>query len=132
MLMATNLPYHLTDFIGRKEDLVVVQQLLRSRRLALERTRSAGRIDITARIASALERFWTARSMLSEGRYWYETLLASPNLSALQRSLILQQVVEILRFQGDYARAFLEEHLLLLQSLDDKASLPETPDQHLP
>jgi non-specific serine/threonine protein kinase len=97
-------------------------------RLALERSLAAGQVEITARIACALERFWVTRSKLSEGRFWYEALLAQPELALLLRLQVLQQATEILRFQGEYERmrALLDERVALVRELDEPALLAET------
>lgn len=86
-------------------------------RLALERSLNAGQIEITARIACALGHFWTTRSRLNEGHYWYEMSLKHPELSRETRIAVLHHMAEILRFQGDYARVrtLLKERLAFLQ-----------------
>ena len=90
-------------------------------RLALERSSVAGEITVAARIACALGHFWVTRSRLSEGRHWYELILAQYQLTAPLRAAILKHAVEILRFQGEYirARSLLEERLALQRILDD-------------
>ena len=97
-------------------------------RLALERSLSAGLIEITARIACALERFWVTRSRLSEGRFWYEALLARPELAMRWRINVLQQATEILRFQGEYTRmrVLLDERVTLVREQHEPALLAET------
>ena len=88
-------------------------------RQALEQSLFAGQIEVAARIACALGHFWGVRTRLSEGRYWYETILAHQDLPMLQRVTVLKQFVEILRFQGEYvlSGSLLEERLTLLQTL---------------
>ncbi len=95
--------------------------------LALERSFAAQQIEITVRIAAALGPFWVIRSRLSQGRYWYELLLALPDLAASLRVVVLQQMVEILRFQGEYIgmHALLEERMALLRTLDAPTDLAE-------
>jgi non-specific serine/threonine protein kinase len=97
-------------------------------RLALERSLAAGLVEITARIACALERFWVTRSKLSEGRFWYESVLARPELPIHLRLRVLQQITEILRFQGEYPRMrrLLQERLELVRAQGNPALLAET------
>ncbi len=97
-------------------------------RLALERSLAAKQIEITARIAAALGPFWVTRSRLSEGRYWYELILALPDLAVALQVIVMQKMVEILRFQGEYSRmrALLEERLVLLRALDTPVTLAES------
>jgi non-specific serine/threonine protein kinase len=97
-------------------------------RLALERSLAAQQVEITARIASALGSFWVTRSRLSQGRYWYEIILARPDVSPALRVIILQNMVEVLRFQGEYIRirALLEERIVLLRTLDVPIDLAES------
>ncbi len=105
-----------------------VESSLANLRLALERSLSAHQVEVTVRIATALEPFWTASNRLSEGRQWYETLLALPDLPKALRANLLQQPITILRFQGEDAliRALLEERITLLIELDATAELAET------
>jgi predicted ATPase/DNA-binding CsgD family transcriptional regulator len=97
-------------------------------RLALERSLEAGEITVAARIACALGHYWVTRSRLSEGRHWYETILAQPQLSAPLRAMVLKHAVEILRFQGEYVRvrSLLEERLALQRTLDASTDQAET------
>lgn len=105
-----------------------VESSLANLRLALERSLSARQVEVTVRIATALEPFWAASNRLSEGRQWYETLLALPDLPKALRANLLQQPITILRFQGEDAliRALLEERITLLHELDATAELAET------
>src|SRR2546429_1188631 len=61
------------------------------------------------------------KSLLREGRRLFEAVLAHPALSVSQRVLVLQSIVEILRYQGEYerSRSLLEERLLLLRELHE-------------
>lgn len=95
--------------------------------LALERSLAAGHVEVTVRISAALGPFWVRRSRLSEGRSWYELLLARPDLAPSSRILLLQHIVEILRFQGEYIRirSLLKERIALLRGLDAPIDLAE-------
>ncbi len=97
-------------------------------RLALERSLAARQVEVTARIAAAMGAFWVTRSRLSEGGYWYEVILGLADLSTELRIVILQQAVEILRFQGEYdrVRSLLEERVALLRTSSASAGLAET------
>jgi len=97
-------------------------------RLALERSLAAGQVDSTARLVCALTRFWVARSLLSEGRHWFEAVLAHADLSRARRAQVIQHMVEVLRFQGAYerSRSLLEERLALLQELHEPMGQAET------
>ncbi len=97
-------------------------------RLALERSLAARQVEITARIATAMGSFWVTRSRLSEGCYWYEIILSLSDLPTELRIVILQQAVEILRFQGEYSRirSLLEERVALLRTSSASAGLAET------
>lgn len=97
-------------------------------RLAMERSLAEGRVDITVRFACALTRFWATRGFFNEGRRWFEVVLAHPQLSKSQRAAVDQQMVEILRYQGEYdrCRELLEERLALLRELDEPSGVAET------
>src|SRR5258706_1725409 len=46
-------------------------------RLALTRALAAGHLDMAARLADALRRFWITHNYFGEGRYWFDTLLTA-------------------------------------------------------
>jgi predicted ATPase/DNA-binding CsgD family transcriptional regulator len=73
-------------------------------------------VEIGARLALALWRFWDGRSYLSEGRRWLEAVLtldgtdgrterAAPVLPALWRATLLHVAGNLAREQGDYEHA---------------------------
>ena len=73
-------------------------------------------VEIGARLALALWRFWDWRGYLSEGRRWLESVLvldgtdgrtegAAPVLPALTRTTLLHVAGNLARAQGDYERA---------------------------
>jgi non-specific serine/threonine protein kinase len=97
-------------------------------RLALERSLVAGEITVAARMACALGHYWVTRSRLSEGRHWYEIVLAQSHLSVPLRAMVLKHAVEILRFQGEYVRVrtLLEERLALQRTLSVSSDQAET------
>ena len=97
-------------------------------RLALERSLAAGEITVAARMACALGHYWVTRSRLSEGRHWYEIILAQSQLSASLRATVLKHAVEILRFQGEYVRvrSLLEERLALQRTHNSSLDQAET------
>lgn len=88
--------------------------------------------DAGLRLAGALGGFWFARSMLSEGREWLETMLAarassrasvsaSPNL----RAKALEHLAGLALEQCDYgkARISIEESLRLWRDIQDKRGI---------
>ncbi len=100
-------------------------------RIALTRALAAGHLDAAARLADALRRSWITHNHFSEGRYWFETLLAAERderqLSPALRARALFGAAEFARYQGAYERActLLEEQIALLETLDDRLGIAE-------
>jgi tetratricopeptide (TPR) repeat protein len=94
-------------------------------RVVLSRLLAAGDLPVVVRLADALRRFWIMHNHFSEGRYWFETLLAHQSddrsLSPPLRARILFGAAEFARYQGDYdrARTLLEEQMALLRRPED-------------
>jgi non-specific serine/threonine protein kinase len=115
---------------------------------ALQWSEQQGELELTARLAGALWRFWEAHNYLSEGRRWLELALNSFRLpiadcrleevdqstiynlrSAMNlRVKVLNGAGILANDQGDYARAreLLEESLLLCRAAGDKRSIAAT------
>ncbi len=86
-------------------------------------------IEVGVRLGSALWRFWTVRSHLSEGRAMLERLLAaSKRTGAPMREKVLLALGTLLWHQGDYARIgeIVEEQLSLCQQLGDQQGVAHT------
>jgi predicted ATPase/class 3 adenylate cyclase len=86
-------------------------------------------IEVGVRLGSALWRFWTVRSHLSEGRAMLERLLvASERNEASVREKVLLALGTLLWHQGDYARIgeIVEEQLSLCQQLGDQQGVAHT------
>ncbi len=86
-------------------------------------------IEVGVRLGSALWRFWTVRSHLSEGRATLERLLAaSKRNGAPMREKVLLALGTLLWHQGDYARIgeIVEEQLSLCQQLGDQQGVAHT------
>jgi non-specific serine/threonine protein kinase len=100
-------------------------------RIALTRALAAQHIDTAAQLAEAVRRFWITRNHFSEGRHWFETLLATSHgdkqLSPSLQACVLFGTAEFARYQGAYERActLLEDLIALLQTLDDLPRLVE-------
>jgi non-specific serine/threonine protein kinase len=100
-------------------------------RVALTRALNAGQLDAATQLADALLRFWIMHNHFSEGRYWFEALLAAENedhrLSPPLRARALFGGAEFARYQGALERTctMLEELLTLQQTLDDAFGLME-------
>jgi predicted ATPase/DNA-binding CsgD family transcriptional regulator len=92
---------------------------------ALERSYAAGALEVTARIACALELFWIMRSRLQEGRHWYETLLVAFVDSPSRQVPVVQSLIEILRSQGEYLRirSLLNARVVYMQEQHDSVGL---------
>ncbi len=100
-------------------------------RVALTRALAAGRLDAAIRLADMLRRFWITHNHFSEGRYWFESLLAAENeeqrISPSLRARALFGAAEFARYSGatDRACSLLTEQLALLEALDDKSGIAE-------
>ncbi len=108
--MGTNLPYHLTTFIGREEDLEHVRQLLRSKRLVtLVGPGGIGKTRLALRVAAEFE------EVFSDGVWLIE--LASLTDPALLPQVILDtcNIRETAKnaSQETLIQALLHKHLLL-------------------
>ncbi|HTK09155.1 MAG TPA: LuxR C-terminal-related transcriptional regulator [Ktedonobacteraceae bacterium] len=101
-------------------------------RIALTRVIEAGDLDAGTRLANTLSHFWIMHNHFSEGRHWFEGLLAADQeearLSPALRARVLFGVAEFARYQGAYerARTFLETQMELLHTLADPESIAET------
>ncbi len=100
-------------------------------RVALTRTLVTGHLDMTAQLADALRRVWIIHNHFSEGRHWFESLLAveenEQRLLPALRARVLFGAAEFARYQGAYDRAvaLLERQIALLRTLDDAHALAE-------
>ncbi len=100
-------------------------------RVALTRALATGRTDAAAQLAIALCSFWIIHNHFSEGRHWFDTLLAveqdSQQLSPARRTQVLFGAAEFARYQGAYGRTcvLLEEQITLCKQLDDPFGLAE-------
>jgi predicted ATPase/DNA-binding XRE family transcriptional regulator len=114
----------------RKPDQVGWLDLLETEndnlRAALSWTVERGHDEVGLRLSVALQRFWSVRGYLEEGRRWLESALSacpSPKLSVQAQALhgIGRMALE----QGDRTLAdrVLQESLVLRQSLDDKGGM---------
>jgi non-specific serine/threonine protein kinase len=108
--------------------LICLENETENLHMALERSYAAGALEITSRIACALEHFWVIQSHLQEGYHWYETLLAAFAGSPSRQAPIVQSLVEILRFQGEYLRirSLLETRVAYMQEMHNRTGLAET------
>jgi predicted ATPase/DNA-binding CsgD family transcriptional regulator len=96
-------------------------------RAALTWAVDKGEVELAARLATPLWRFWLRHGHLSEGRRWLETVLAlgavrPHSLSPVLRARALNGAGRLALRQGDYApaRALLEEALVLWHGIADK------------
>ena len=100
-------------------------------RTALTRSLAAGHLHTVVRLADALRRFWITHNYLSEGQYWFETLLKATNngqpLEPALRARVLFGAAQFARYQGalDHACALYEAQITLLETLDDASALAE-------
>ncbi len=86
-------------------------------------------IEVGVRLGSALWRFWTVRSHLSEGRTMLERLLAASERNwASAREKVFLALGTLVWHQGDYARMgeSVEEQLSLCQQLGDQQGIAHT------
>jgi tetratricopeptide (TPR) repeat protein len=93
-------------------------------RAALQWAAEHGEAEVGLRLATALWRYWYARGYLSEGRCWFDTLLAAdvPSLrQGLVRARALMWAAALATEQGDYERAvtLAEQSLALYQEAGD-------------
>jgi predicted ATPase/DNA-binding CsgD family transcriptional regulator len=106
-------------------------------RAALSRARADRRLDAAVRLADALRRFWITHNYFSEGRYWFDALLAAddehvdrhPALSLPPelRARALFGAAEFARYQSAYDRTctLLTEEIALLEKLEDRPGQAE-------
>ncbi|HEY4383612.1 MAG TPA: LuxR C-terminal-related transcriptional regulator [Ktedonobacteraceae bacterium] len=108
--------------------LICLEEETENLHMALERSYAAGALEVTTRIACALEHFWAIHSRLQEGRQWYETLLAAFADSPSRQAPIVRSLVEILCFQGEYLRirSLLETWVAYMQEQHNRTGLAET------
>ena len=100
-------------------------------RAALSWAIEARQVEAGLRIAGALWRFWEARDYQSEGREWFEKLLAleeSRQASLAVRAKAYARAGALVRDQGDYERAIqlLEEGLSLYREVNDTWGIAAT------
>jgi predicted ATPase/DNA-binding CsgD family transcriptional regulator len=116
------------------DQLVWLQRLeveMSNMRAALVRSLISGNTAGTAQLAEALRRFWITHNHFSEGRYWFDALVAAERkdarLSSASWVRVLFGAAEFARYQGayDYACALLEEQIALLKTIDDPLGLAE-------
>ncbi len=79
-------------------------------RIALQWARQSGDLALGLRLAGALQRFWEMHSHLSEGRGWFEALLArtmgaDDGCTPAVRAKALSGAARLAWAQGDYAQA---------------------------
>jgi non-specific serine/threonine protein kinase len=82
-----------------------------------------GDVEMGARLAAPLWRFWLTRGHMSEGRRWLDAVLTSEHsLQAALRARVLNGAARLALRQGEYrsAQTMLEESLNLGRSLGDK------------
>jgi predicted ATPase/DNA-binding XRE family transcriptional regulator len=95
-------------------------------RAALSWTVERGHGEVGLRLSVALQRFWSVRGYLEEGRRWLETALsACPSPEPAIRAQALHGIGRMALQQGDRTLAdrVLQESLALRQSLDDKGGM---------
>ncbi len=98
-------------------------------RVALTWTLQHDNLELGARLAGALWRFWFIRGHLAEGRLWLERALADPSVvSRSARAKALRGAGVLAYAQADYGPAVssLEESVRLYRELDDKDGLAGT------
>lgn len=97
-------------------------------RAALDWAIVSGRVIAGLRLGGALGWFWRVRGYLSEGRQWFDKILALPQTDHAEtiraRALIAAGCLAFYH-QAEYAhaQALYEESLLLSQAADDRATL---------
>ncbi len=102
--------------------LVRLQAELDNFRAGLQWAFDQGEMEIAARLAGALWRFWWLRGHLTEGRAWLERVSESaPELPAPLQAKVLSASGFLAAQQGDYAEAevFLAENLAVCRTLGD-------------
>jgi predicted ATPase len=83
-----------------------------------------GEMDTSLRLVSALGLFWYLRSSFEEGRYWFEKVLAQPELPQnILHTKVLFNAGRLARSYGDFeeARSLLERGLALCQSIQNES-----------
>lgn len=100
-------------------------------RVALTRSLATGHLEMAAQLADVLRRVWITHNHFSEGRHWFESLLATEKdaqrLPPALRARVLFGAAEFARYQGAHDRAvtLLEQQIALLRPLDDAHALAE-------
>jgi predicted ATPase len=95
-------------------------------RAALSWTIERGHDEVGLRLSVALQRFWSVRGYLDEGRRWLETALsACPSLEPFMRAQGLHGIGRMALEQGDRTLAdrVLQESLALRRGLGDKGGM---------
>lgn len=95
-------------------------------RAALSWTVEQGHDEAGLRLSVALQRFWSVRGYLEEGRRWLETALsACPSVGPCIRARALQAIGSMALEQGDRTQAnrVLQESLTLRRALGDKGGM---------
>jgi predicted ATPase/DNA-binding XRE family transcriptional regulator len=95
-------------------------------RAALSWTFERGQGEVGLRLSVALQRFWSVRGYLGEGRRWLETALsACPSPEPSLRAQGLHGIGRLALEQGNRTLAdrVLQESLALRRSLDDKGAM---------
>jgi predicted ATPase/DNA-binding CsgD family transcriptional regulator len=93
-------------------------------RLALVSCQETGAVEAGLRLAAALGGFWLRAGHLSEGSYWLERALATPEGGTV-RVKALYQAGRLAQRGGDYAQAvaFARESLALSRKLGDQPGM---------
>ena len=95
-------------------------------RAALSWTIERGQGEVVLRLSVALQRFWSVRGYLEEGRWWLETALsACPSPEPSIRAQALHGIGRLALEQGDRTLAdrVLQESLALRRRLGDKGAM---------
>jgi predicted ATPase/DNA-binding CsgD family transcriptional regulator len=81
--------------------------------------------ESSLRLALSLERFWSLRGHLSEGRTWFERALERPGPATAERATALNAAAGLAWLQGDlaYARDRLEASLAIRRELGDERGI---------
>jgi non-specific serine/threonine protein kinase len=99
-------------------------------RLALRWSIDAGEVDVGARLAGSLWRFWQVRGYLREGRSWLERLLPmmTPSAPTSSRARALNAIGFLAFLQGDYETGLplLTESVEMWRTLGGRPGLVES------
>lgn len=78
-------------------------------------------LDTAAKATTWMWTFWRARGLMSEGRQWLESILATPQLSDMPRAYALSGAGLLATEQGDFAlaRSYHEEAMAISLDHDD-------------